>query len=102
MLAHKTKQPDILITVDNGIASVEGVEKGQSTRYASTSYRPSPTRATDCPMPPRLLIPTNLIAAFLAKAMAGVGVIFYLMLALRAELRQRECILRHRKRTEPG
>lgn len=87
-LAHETKQPDILITVDNGIASVDGV--------AEANRLGMPVVITDHHLPgdqlPAALTivnPNQPGCPFPSKNIAGVGVIFYLMLALRAELRQR-------------
>ncbi len=82
------RKPDLLITVDNGIASVEGVARARSLGIA--------TLITDHHLPgPRLpdaeciVNPNQPGCAFPSKALAGVGVMFYVMLALRAELRKR-------------
>ena len=87
-LAHETKQPDILITVDNGIASVDGV--------AEANRLGMPVVITDHHLPGdrlpdalTIVNPNQPGCPFPSKNIAGVGVIFYLMLALRAELRQR-------------
>ena len=80
--------PDILITVDNGIASVEGVERARALGIA--------TLITDHHLPgdalPRaevIVNPNQPGCGFPSKNLAGVGVMFYVMLALRAELRRR-------------
>ncbi len=80
--------PEILITVDNGIASVEGV--AEATRLGIT------TLVTDHHLPGETLPeaavivnPNQLGCTFPSKALAGVGVMFYVCLALRAELRRR-------------
>jgi single-stranded-DNA-specific exonuclease len=78
--------PDLLITVDNGIASVEGVAHAKRLGIA--------TLITDHHLPGDALPEAECIVnpnqpgcAFPSKALAGVGVMFYVMLALRAELR---------------
>jgi single-stranded-DNA-specific exonuclease len=80
--------PDLLITVDNGIASVEGVAHAKRLGIA--------TLITDHHLPGDALPEAECIVnpnqpgcAFPSKALAGVGVMFYVMLALRAELRER-------------
>ena len=80
--------PEVLITVDNGIASVEGV--AQARAYGMT------TVITDHHLPGETLPEADVIVnpnqpgcGFPGKSLAGVGVMFYVMLALRAELRQR-------------
>jgi single-stranded-DNA-specific exonuclease len=81
-------EPDLLITVDNGIASVEGVAAARSYGMA--------TLITDHHLPGDTLPDADVIVNpnqpgcdFPSKALAGVGVMFYTMLALRAELRER-------------
>lgn len=80
--------PDMIITVDNGIASVEGV--------AAAAARGIQTLVTDHHLPGErlpeaacIVNPNQAGCGFESKCMAGVGVMFYVMLALRAELRQR-------------
>ena len=86
-LAHARK-PDLLVTVDNGIASIEGVARAKQLGIA--------TLITDHHLPGDALPDADCIVnpnqpgcAFPSKALAGVGVMFYVMLALRAELRRR-------------
>ncbi|SIQ57066.1 exonuclease RecJ [Aromatoleum tolulyticum] len=81
-------EPDVLITVDNGIASVEGVAAARSYGMA--------TVITDHHLPGDTLPDADVIVNpnqpgcdFPSKSLAGVGVMFYTMLALRAELRER-------------
>ncbi|MDR2838907.1 MAG: single-stranded-DNA-specific exonuclease RecJ [Azonexus sp.] len=80
--------PDLIITVDNGIASHEGVERARQHGIATLitdHHLPAPTLPqADC-----IVNPNQPGCAFLSKSMAGVGVMFYVMLALRAELRGR-------------
>ncbi len=87
-LAHAVKQPDILITVDNGIASIEGVAAANRCGLQvliTDHHLPGAT------LPDALCIinPNQPGCEFPSKHLAGVGVMFYLMLALRAELRSR-------------
>lgn len=87
-LAHDTKQPDILITVDNGIASVEGVAEANRLGMqviVTDHHLPGDV----LPEARSIVNPNQPGCSFSSKSIAGVGVIFYLMLALRAELRQR-------------
>jgi single-stranded-DNA-specific exonuclease len=82
------RQPDLVITVDNGIASVEGV--------AELARAGIPTLVTDHHLPGAelpaaavIVNPNQAGCPFPSKALAGVGVMFYVALALRAELRRR-------------
>ncbi|MEI6737284.1 MAG: DHH family phosphoesterase [Pseudomonadota bacterium] len=87
-VAHHAGRPDVIITVDNGIASVEGV--------AAANRHGIDVIVTDHHLPGQSLPDAAVIVnpnqpgdAFPSKSLAGVGVMFYTMLALRAELRQR-------------
>ena len=81
------QQPDIIITVDNGISSIEGVEAARefgiavivTDHHLPGAYLPNADAIVN-PNQPRCEFPS--------KNLAGVGVIFYVMNALRAELRQ--------------
>lgn len=87
-LAHKTRQPDILITVDNGIASIDGVAAANAMGMqvlVTDHHLPGDT----LPEAAAIINPNQPGCAFPSKSIAGVGVIFYLMMALRAELRLR-------------
>src|ERR1035437_8145712 len=88
LAARQARRPDLLITVDNGIASNEGVARANALGIA--------TLITDHHLPGDTLPQANCIVNpnqpgcdFPSKAIAGVGVMFYVMLALRAELRRR-------------
>jgi len=87
-LAWETRRPDILITVDNGIASTEGVEEANrlGMQVLVTDHHLPGDR-----MPPAAVIvnPNQQSCGFPSKHLAGVGVMFYAALALRAELRRR-------------
>lgn len=85
---HPSGKPDLLITVDNGIASIDGVE---AAHLAGMKVLVTDHHLPGDELPDALAIvnPNQPGCEFPSKNLAGVGVIFYLMLALRAELRQR-------------
>ena len=79
---------DMLITVDNGIASVDGVAaaKARGLQVLVTDHHlPGPT----LPLADVLVNPNQPGCDFESKSIAGVGVMFYVLLALRSELRTR-------------
>ena len=81
------RQPELLITVDNGISSVEGVAaaKAAGLRVLVTDHHlPGP----ELPAADAIVNPNQPGCEFPSKAMAGVGVMFYVLLALRARLRE--------------
>ncbi|MFS2077483.1 single-stranded-DNA-specific exonuclease RecJ [Massilia sp. GER05] len=87
-LTAREKAPDIIITVDNGIASIDGV--------AAAKARGIDVVVTDHHLPGDALPDARVIVnpnqpecGFPSKHLAGVGVVFYVLLALRAELRKR-------------
>ncbi|MBZ0105444.1 MAG: single-stranded-DNA-specific exonuclease RecJ [Sulfuricella denitrificans] len=81
-------KPDILITVDNGIASVAGVAEANrlGMQVLVTDHH---LPGDELPDAACIVNPNQPGCNFPGKNLAGVGVIFYVMLALRAELRQR-------------
>jgi len=81
-------RPDVLITVDNGIASVEGVAHARRLGIA-TLITDHHLPGAELPDAACIVNPNQADCAFPSKALAGVGVMFYVMLALRAELRRR-------------
>ncbi len=81
-------KPDIIITVDNGIASVEGVEEANRLGI-SVLVTDHHLPGDALPDAACIVNPNASGCNFPSKNLAGVGVIFYVMLALRAELRQR-------------
>lgn len=87
-LAKELHDPDILITVDNGIASVEGVAAANALgmRVLVTDHHLPGTVLPDAAC---IINPNQPGCDFPSKNLAGVGVMFYLMLALRSELRAR-------------
>ena len=86
--------PDILITVDNGISSVEGV--AEANRLGMQVLITDHHLPGDA-LPDALCIvnPNQPGCSFPSKNLAGVGVIFYVLLALRAELRARGAYTDH-------
>jgi single-stranded-DNA-specific exonuclease len=79
---------DVLVTVDNGIASIDGVaaalELGLQV-LVTDHHLPGPV----LPQGATIVNPNQPGCAFESKSIAGVGVMFYVLLALRAELRAR-------------
>lgn len=82
----QARKPDLLITVDNGISSIEGVAAAQALgmQVLITDHH-LPGR--ELPTADAIVNPNLQDCGFPSKALAGVGVVFYLMLALRAHLR---------------
>ena len=82
------RQPDLIVTVDNGIASLEGVARARELGIAvlvTDHHLPGETLpAADC-----IVNPNQPGCGFASKSLAGCGVMFYVMLALRAEMRRR-------------
>ncbi|MEX2469583.1 MAG: single-stranded-DNA-specific exonuclease RecJ, partial [Pseudohongiellaceae bacterium] len=85
----RTRDPDILITVDNGISSLAGVEAARAygMRVLITDHH---LAGATLPAADAIVNPNQPDCPFPSKCIAGVGVIFYVMLALRARLRERE------------
>ncbi len=80
--------PDIIITVDNGISSLEGVAAAREMGIA-TLITDHHLAGRELPQADVIVNPNQPGCGFPSKYLAGVGVIFYVMLALRAELRNR-------------
>ncbi|BAU76293.1 single-stranded-DNA-specific exonuclease RecJ [Metapseudomonas furukawaii] len=81
------RHPDLLVTVDNGISSVEGVAaaKAAGLKVLVTDHHlPGP----ELPAADAIVNPNQPGCDFPSKSLAGVGVIFYVLLALRARLRE--------------
>ena len=87
-LAEREKQPDIIVTVDNGIASVEGVAEANKRGMAVvvTDHHLPGEKLPDAAV---IVNPNQPGCGFPSKNLAGVGVMFYVLLTLRAELRKR-------------
>ena len=83
------RSPDLLVTVDNGVASVEGVaranELGIEVLITDHHLPGAVLPAAAC-----IVNPNQPGCGFPSKHLAGVGVMFYVLLALRAELRARD------------
>ena len=82
------QEADVLITVDNGIASVAGVARARELGLAviiTDHHLPGP----ELPAAHAIVNPNQPGCGFESKSIAGVGVMFYLLMALRGELRER-------------
>ena len=84
----KTKSPAVLMTVDNGIASIDGVlaAKSHGMKVVVTDHH---LPGDELPAADAIVNPNHPSCGFPSKNLAGVGVIFYVMSALRAELNRR-------------
>jgi single-stranded-DNA-specific exonuclease len=87
-LAVRQKAPDIIITVDNGIASIDGVAEA-NRRGIEVVITDHHLPADTLPDARVIVNPNQRGCGFPSKNLAGVGVMFYVLLALRAEMRQR-------------
>lgn len=83
----RARNPDLLITVDNGISSLDGVAAASDAglKVLITDHH---LPAAQLPTADAIVNPNQPGCAFPAKNTAGVGVIFYVMLALRRRLRE--------------
>lgn len=88
-LAIANGAPDVIVTVDNGISSIDGVlaARDAGIRTLITDHHLAGNVLPDADV---IVNPNQPDCGFPSKNLAGVGVIFYIMLALRAELRSRE------------
>ncbi|MEM7027235.1 MAG: single-stranded-DNA-specific exonuclease RecJ, partial [Pseudomonadota bacterium] len=79
--------PDVIMTVDNGISSLPGVKyaKDQGVNVIITDHHLPPT---ELPAADVIINPQLSDDKFASKNLAGVGVVFYLLMALRASLRE--------------
>ena len=87
-LAAQRFEPDLLVTVDNGIASVDGVAQANQLGIGvvvTDHHLPG----AELPDALAIVNPNQPGCTFESKAMAGVGVMFYALLATRAVLRKR-------------
>jgi len=80
-------KPDLIVTVDNGISSLQGVAaaKERGIRVLVTDHH---LPGSELPQADAIINPNQPGDSFPSKNLAGVGVIFYLMLALRKRLRE--------------
>lgn len=98
---RSASRPDILITVDNGIASVEGVAEARrhGMQVLVTDHHLPGDELPDADI---IVNPNQPGCDFPSKHLAGVGVMFYLVLALRAEFRARGVFSTARKEPNLG
>ena len=97
IVAERRPRPNLIVTVDNGISSVAAVEHAKALGIdviVTDHHLPGPE------LPPAACIvnPNLVNSVFPSKALAGVGVIYYVLLALRALLRERGA---YSKETQP-
>lgn len=80
---------ELIITVDNGISAVEGVDlaKRAGVKVLVTDHH---LAGSELPAADAIVNPNQPGCAFPSKALAGVGVAFYLLLALRSALRDKQ------------
>lgn len=92
--------PWLIITVDNGIASVEGVAsaKAADVKVLITDHH---LPSNDMPAADAIVNPNQPDCLFASKTLAGVGVMFYVLIALRARLRANNYFAAHHKQ-EPN
>jgi single-stranded-DNA-specific exonuclease len=87
------KSPALLVTVDNGIASIAGVDHARALgiKVLVTDHHLPAMQGDTVQLPDAEVIvnPNQPDCSFPSKALAGVGVVFYVLLAARAELRAR-------------
>lgn len=87
-LTVREKSPDIIVTVDNGIASIDGV--AEANRLGIDVVVTDHHLPADTLPDARVIVnPNQPECGFPSKNLAGVGVMFYVLLALRAEMRKR-------------
>lgn len=96
----KSFQPQLIITVDNGISSIQGVAAANAAgiKVLVTDHH---LTGAELPAAAAIVNPNQPGCEFASKNLAGVGVIFYLMSALRAELRRRDWFA-ERQLSEPN
>jgi single-stranded-DNA-specific exonuclease len=84
----KERGADVLLTVDNGIGSTEGIAQASALglRTVITDHH---LPSAQVPAADAIVNPNQPGCGFASKHLAGVGVMFYLLLVLRAELRTR-------------
>lgn len=94
-------KPDLIVTVDNGISSIEGVDRANELgiQVVITDHH---LAADTLPDAAAIVNPNQPGCEFPTKMIAGVGVAFYLMLAVRAKLREKNWFDKESGRTEPN
>jgi single-stranded-DNA-specific exonuclease len=88
-IAAERFSPDLIVTVDNGIASVAGAARAEELgiELIITDHH---LPGAQLPHAAAIVNPNQHGCGFMSKNLAGVGVMFYVLLALRAELRVRQ------------
>ncbi|WP_394349389.1 single-stranded-DNA-specific exonuclease RecJ [Pseudohalioglobus sediminis] len=87
-LALAQGSPELIVTVDNGISSIDGVAAARDAGI-TTVITDHHLAGQTLPQADVIVNPNQDGCTFPSKNLAGVGVIFYIMLALRSELRER-------------
>lgn len=85
---------DVILTVDNGIACLDGVNRAKA-RGATVIVTDHHLPGAELPQADAIVNPNQADCAFMSKHLAGVGVAFYLMLAVRARLQQKQWFEQH-------
>ena len=88
LLAARTPRPDVLLTVDNGVSSAEA-ERHAAELGIDVIVTDHHLPGAELPPAVCIVNPNLADSAFPSKALAGVGVMYYVLLALRALLRER-------------
>lgn len=96
----KLKNPDVIITVDNGISSIEGVRvaKELGIKVLITDHH---LPGHELPVADAIVNPNLVDDQFPSGNLAGVGVIFYVLMALRSRLREQNWF-EHKQVKEPN
>jgi single-stranded-DNA-specific exonuclease len=96
----KLQKPDVIITVDNGISSIDGVKAAQAAdiKVLVTDHH---LPGLELPPADAIVNPNLLDDQFPSGALAGVGVIFYVLMALRSRLREQNWFEKN-QRQEPN
>ena len=83
----KLQNPDVIITVDNGISSIDGVKAANDSgiKVLVTDHH---LPGLELPPADAIVNPNLLDDKFPCKSLAGVGVMFYVLMALRSRLRE--------------
>ena len=88
IVAARDPKPSLIVTVDNGISSVPAVDRARELGIdviVTDHHLPGP----ELPRAVSIVNPNRADSVFPSKNLAGVGVIYYVLLALRALLRER-------------
>lgn len=93
-LAVRIKAPDVIVTVDNGISSLEGVRAAHDAglQVVITDHH---LPGAELPAADAIVNPNQPDCGFPSKHLAGVGVIFYLLSSLRTRLKQGDWFAAH-------